>query len=313
MAGPTDANALLLQVSADIRQLEKQFKKAAGIVDDGSNKMKRKATELEKQFEKIGASIGDGIKKASLAASVALGAIIGYSIKAAASANEMRDAFKIAFKDGAKGAEDFAAALSKKVGRSQLDIMESMTRFRLLFRDQAAGVADEMTKALQERAIDVGSLFDKKDEVVLQKFFSGITGESEPLKELGVIINDTAMKAELLRLGFKGNTQAASETAKQIARANIILAQTKDAAGNAADTIGSTANQFKKLQGEVKDSAAKLGEQFLPIANDLLKWASKALEAFNELPRGMQLAGLSALALVAAGGPILKQIGRAHV
>lgn len=303
-----DVESLLLVMSADIRQLKRGMQEASGVFDREASRIEKRQKQLEREVEKIGEGIGKGIKKAQLAAGVAFGAIIAYATKTAAEAAELKNAFEVAFGAGTKGAEEFAKALATKVGRSQLDVMQSMTRFRLLFKNQTDDVALELTKGLQERAIDVGSLFNLKDADVVQKFFSGITGEAEPLKALGVTINEAALKTELLRLGFKGTVQQASENAKQIARYNIIMRETAVANGDAARTIDSTANRFKRLQGEVKDSAAKLGEQFLPIADKLLKWAIDALEAFNKLPEGMQLAGLAALGLVAASGPLTKLI-----
>lgn len=302
----TEVEALLLTMSADIRGLKRGMDEANGVFDRESARLQRKQRALEKEFEKLGAGIGDGLRKASLAAGVAFGAISAYAIKTASDAVEMKDAFVVAFGAGSKGAEEYAKALATKVGRSQLDVMESMTRFRLLLKNQSVDIAEDMTEALQARSIDLGSLWNIKDADVAQKLFSGLSGESEPLKALGINLNEAALKAELLRLGFKGATQTASEAAKQIARFNIIMRESDAANGNAARTIDSTANSFKKLQGEVKDSAAKLGEQFLPIANKVLHWATGALDAFNKLPEGMQLAGLAALGLVAAAGPLTK-------
>ena len=300
---------LVLTMSADVRRMEKALDRAQGKFDKTARDIEKRQRELDKNLEKLGSAAGAGLGRLSGAAALAFGAITGYSIKAAADAVELRDAFKIAFGEGAKGAEAYAKALSDRVGRSQLEIMESMTRFRLLLKNQDRETAESMVQALQARAIDVGSLFNLKDAEVIQKFFSGLSGEAEPLKALGVNLNEAAMKAELLRLGFKGNVSEASEQAKQIARLNIILRETEVALGNASDTADSTANRFKKLQGETRDAAAAFGEQFLPIANQVLQWATEALTKFNDLPSGVQTASLALLGLVAVGGPILSVIG----
>lgn len=304
-----DLEQLVLTLSADIRSMEKGLARAQGKFDKTSREIERRQRELDKNLSKLGEGLGAGFGRASLLAGTAMGAIIGYSIKTAAAAGEIQDAFKIAFGEGAAGAKAYAETLSQEVGRSQLEIQESMIKFRLLLKDQDAATAEAITRELQARAIDVGSLYNLKDAEVVQKFFSGLSGEAEPLKSVGVNMNEAALKAELLRLGFKGSAQAASEQAKQVARANIILRETQVAAGNASDTIGSTANQFKKLQGETRDASAAFGEQFLPVANQVLAWASEALASFNELPKGTQAAGLGILALVAAGGPVVAAIG----
>lgn len=51
MAGSSDANALILQVSADVSKLQKQFEKAAGIVDSGSKRMENRAKKAQVAIE----------------------------------------------------------------------------------------------------------------------------------------------------------------------------------------------------------------------------------------------------------------------
>jgi hypothetical protein len=53
MAGSSDAQALLLQVSADVSRLQKQFDKAAAIVDSGSKKMERRAQQASSNLERF--------------------------------------------------------------------------------------------------------------------------------------------------------------------------------------------------------------------------------------------------------------------
>jgi hypothetical protein len=77
MGGRTDADILLLQVSADISKLQKQFDKAVNTVNSGSKKMEDRATRFAKTFgnandnavQKLsrgfGAAIGDNIRDLS--------------------------------------------------------------------------------------------------------------------------------------------------------------------------------------------------------------------------------------------------------
>src|SRR5690606_1866744 len=55
---------------------------------------------------------------------------------------------------------------------------------------------------------------------------------------------------------------------------------------------------------EFTKAAEDFGKQFLPVAAKVLSWATDALKAFNDLPSGVQVAGLAMLGLIAAGGPI---------
>lgn len=157
---------------------------------------------------------------------------------------------------------------------------------------------------LQRRSLDMAAFKDVSDAEAFRAVISGITGETEPLKRFGVVLNETAVATELVRLGFKGKTKDASESAKVVARANIILRQTAGVSGQVAREADTLAEKEKRVRDEFIETAEKFGKQFLPVAAKVLDWATDALKAFNELPSGVQLAGVAMLGLVAAGGPI---------
>lgn len=324
----TDREALLLQISTDLRSLEKSFNKANGVVDTESRRMERRAEgaarsieksfgdirlppQLARELNQFGVGIGAGLARMSRGAQLALGAISAYAIKLAADAAEIESAFDVAFKGSAKSAREFSNVLADNVGRDAVQAREAMTRLQLVLTGTgvAAAQAAEMTKRLTEIGIDAGSLFNTSDAEAFQKIISGLTGEAEPLKAFGVVINETAVKQELLRLGFKGTASEASESAKSIARANLIMKGLAVAQGDAARTAGSAANQTRALQAEFNKAARELGEQLLPAFIKAAHGATDLLKAFNDLPSGVQLAGLAFVALVAGAGPIGKLIG----
>jgi hypothetical protein len=274
----SDNQALLLQVSADVRGLQKAMDRANGIVDAGARSWersaKRGATAVERalggvrlppriarEWEDLGASIGRSLRGASTAAGYALGAISAYSIKLAADAAEIDSAFDVAFKNAAKSAREFSEVLSGEVGRDAVETRQAMTRLQLVLTGTgvAAEQAATMVKTLARVGIDAGSLFNTSDAEAFQKIISGLSGEAEPLKAFGVVINEAAVKAELLRLGFKGNATEASEAAKSIARANLIIKGLAVAQGDATRTAGSAANQTRALRAEFNKAARELG------------------------------------------------------
>jgi hypothetical protein len=74
--------------------------------------------------------------------------------------------------------------------------------------------------------------------------------------------------------------------------------------GQVARESDQLAEQEKRTRAEFTKAAEDFGRKFLPVAKDVLVWASNALDAFNKLPEGTQTAGLALLAFVAASGPV---------
>lgn len=298
----------------DLRRAERDVKTAA----TGYERKIRKANDrieadtkattdaLLARWRKVGDGIGRSMADASRVARYAFAGIVAYSIKAAASAAEVENAFNVAFGASSAGARKFSEDLAKLTGRDPVELREGMSRLQLVITGTGieAGKSAKMVEALTSRAVDVGSLFNVKDADALQAMISGITGEAEPLKRFGVILNDTALGAELLRLGFKGTAQEATEEQKAVARLNIILAKTAVAQGDAANTADGAANKTKAMTAEFNKAARELGEQLLPAFVKVAGSATDALKVFNSWPAGMQVASLAILGFIAAGGPI---------
>lgn len=266
----------------------------------------RVAKDLKDRYRGLGQDIGNSLMGVSRAAQIAFAGVTAYALKLAADADEIESAFGVAFSSAADDAKAFSNTLSDAVGRDAVVLREQMTRLQLVLTGTgvAAKTSADLVKALTTAGVDAGSLFNTSDAEALQKIVSGLTGETEPLKAFGVVISEAAVQAELLRLGFKGNASEASEAAKSIARANLILEGLKVAQGDAARTADSAANKTKAMTAEFNKAARELGTQLIPTFIQVAGAATDVLKAFNNLPGGVQVAGLAFLGLIAAGGPI---------
>ncbi|WP_461344462.1 hypothetical protein, partial [Brevundimonas sp. GN22] len=305
-----DLESLVLTMSADISKLSKQLDRAQGKFDSTANAIERRQRQLDKNLASLGREVGNFARPAQVAATVALGAITAMSYNAAKRAEAVSGAFEQTFRDMPAEAAKATATISEQFGRLETDIKDNFTQLRSVVSalgvdaQTSLGIVDQ----LQRRSLDMAAFKDVSDAEAFRAVISGITGETEPLKRFGVVLNETAVSAELARLGFKGKTKDASEAAKVIARANIILRQTAEMNGQVAREADTLAEKEKRVRAEFTKAAEDFGQQFLPVAAKVLEWATKALTAFNDLPSGMQAAGLAMLALVAAGGPIMTVI-----
>ncbi|WP_312814459.1 hypothetical protein [Brevundimonas sp.] len=308
MAG--DINTLVLQMNADISKMSKQLDRAQGKFDSTANAIERRQRQLDKNLANLGRDAANFARPVQIASTVALGAITAMSYNAAKRAEAVSGAFEQTFRDMPAEASRSTAAISEQFGRLETDIKDNFTQLRSVVSalgvdaQTSLGIVDQ----LQRRSLDMAAFKDVSDAEAFRAVLSGITGETEPLKRFGVVLNETAVSAELLRLGFKGKAKDASEAAKVIARTNIILRQTGEMQGQVAREADTLSEKEKRVRAEFTKAAEDFGSQFLPVAAKVLTWTTDALKAFNDLPSGVQMAGLAMLALVAAGGPIMSVI-----
>lgn len=301
-----DIESLVLTMSADIRRMEKSLAQGQRTFDKTADAIERRQRQLDKNLANLGREMGNFARPVQLAATVALGAITAMSYQAARRAEAVSGAFTQTFRDMPKEAAAAAAGIANEFGRLETDIKDNFTQLRSVLT--ALGVdakqSLEIVDQLQRRSLDIAAFRDVSDAEAFRAVISGITGETEPLKRFGIVVNETAVKAELLALGFKGNATNASEAAKSIARTNIIMRQSAEMQGQVAREADTLAEQEKRVRVEFTKAAEDFGKQFLPVAAKVLSWATDALKAFNDLPSGVQVAGLAMLGLIAAGGPI---------
>lgn len=243
-----DLESLVLTMSADFRRMEKELARGQRNFDKTADAIERRQRQLDKNLSQLGSKFGDFAAPVQTASALALGAITVLSYQAAKRAEAVDGAFQQTFRNMPKEASTAASAVSKEFNRLETDVKENFTQMSSVMTalgldaTQALNVTDQ----LQRRSLDLAAFRDVEDAEAFRAVMSGITGETEPLKRFGVVVNETAVKAELLRLGFKGNAQEASEAAKVVARANIILRQTADTQGQVAREAGNLTEKKRR-------------------------------------------------------------------
>ena len=302
------------QYNARVKASEREFQRSMDATEraaaDAARGIDRTLGQvpdsLRRQYRELGTDIGRSLGGISRAAQLASGAIVAYSLNAARKAEDINDAFKFTFNEIGNEADAAAERIASAFNRTSSSVKANLTNSYQVLSGLGLSAADSFTAAQQiaERSIDLASQKGISDARAYEAIISGLTGETEPLKRLGVVLSEATVQAELLRLGFKGNASDASEAQKAVARYNLILAKTATAQGDVARTSESANNKLKEAQTEFENAAIALGNELLPALVSVAGAATDVLKAFNDLPGGVQIAGLAFLGLIAAGGPI---------
>ncbi len=219
-------------------------------------------------FGTVAAKGLDVISGAAFRAGEAVGDFIGDSIKAASDLNESTSKSQVIFGGAAKAVADFAETADKSLGLSKAAALEAAASFGNLFlgTGQTQARAAELSKSLVTLAGDLASFNNLDPTETLQKLRSGLTGEAEPLRSVGVFLTEAKVKAKAMELGLADAHGELSEGAKVMARYQIILDETGTAQGDFARTSDGLANSTRSTNAELENLRANLGEKFLPIA-----------------------------------------------
>ena len=247
-----------------------------------------------------------------LMASAALSAPLVAGVMAASHLEEITNKFDVVFAGNTEAMKRWADTFGEEVGRSTRQVREFLAGTQSLFLAVgfAASEAEDLSKQITTLAIDLASFNDKADADVMDDLRAAMTGVSVRMKKYGVIVNEAAVKQELLNQGL--DPTVATNQQKVMARLNIVLAGTTAAHGDAIRTAESFANQLKRLKSEGENAAAALGGALLPVLSPLLADLSKLADTFGKwIAENQELVVTAAkgIAVMAATGLALKLLG----
>jgi hypothetical protein len=217
------------------------------------------------------------------------------SAQAAIDAQEMESAFNVVFGNMADDVRAWSVATGDALGRSTQEIQRGALAFQELFGqalapEQAAALSQQFAVLTQ----DLASFKNLSNEVAQQKLFSGLVGEAEPLRAVGVFLNETAVQAKAAELGLSGVNGVLTDQEKIVARAALIQEQLANAQGDVERTSGSTANQIKTMNAAVEELQVAIGQKLLPALTPLITLTAQVITHMANAAQAMNGAGESA-------------------
>lgn len=245
-----------------------EFKK----LTDATNGATKQLSGLEKTSQKISKKISGAF--AAIGVSLSFNAIIN-GIKdvteAASDLGEAQNAVKVAFGDSAKELEAFSKTAATNLGLSRKEILGISTQFSSFAKTiggEGAG-AIKVIKDLSTRGADFASVFNLDVSEALEKFQSGLAGQSEPLRKFGIDLSAASIESYALENGIWDGIGAMTEQEKVMARYGALMEQTAMTTGDFANTSDGLANQQRILKAEFENVKAEVGTALLPAMTDL--------------------------------------------
>lgn len=131
--------------------------------------------------------------------------------------------------------------------------------------DKAASLSFEITKL----GADLASFNNRGQVEVMENLRSALVGEYEAVRKYGIILNDTIVTNEAMRLGLAGTKDAVTAADKAQAAYNLMLKMSHNAIGDVERTTDSYANTTKRLAGNIEDLEAAIGARLMPTLGRL--------------------------------------------
>lgn len=189
------------------------------------------------------------------------------SIETASDLAEVQNVVDTAFGESKQKMEDFADTAVKTYGISKLTAKQTGSNFMAM----AAGMglandsASDMAMALTGLSADMASFYNVGQDVASTALKSIFTGETETLKQFGIVMTDANLQAYALSKGITKSTADMSQAEKVQLRYNYVMSQTALAQGDFAKTSDSWANQTRILSEQWKEFGATIGTVLMNV------------------------------------------------
>jgi hypothetical protein len=209
------------------------------------------------------------------------------SINLASNLEEVQNKVDVTFgAEGSKKIEQWATAAAKNYGITELQAKEYTSTLGAMMK--SSGLAGEeivdMSTAMAGLAADMASFYNLPFEEAFQKISSGLAGETEPLRRLGINMSVANLEAYALAQGIETAWDEMSAGEQFILRQKYLFQATADAQGDFLRTNDSYANTIKRIETSIATLKTDLGETLLSLINPLSSAVADFLEVLTLPP-----------------------------
>lgn len=211
---------------------------------------------------------------------------VSAAIQGASDLTEVQNVVDVTFGNSAQVINDWSKTTLESFGLSELSAKKFASTIGAMMKSSgiATGELDKMSMKIAELAGDMASFYNLKAEDAFYKIRAGISGETEPLKDLGINMSVANLEAYALSQGISKPYEKMSQGEQTMLRYNYLLKAATDAQGDFARTSDSFANQQKLLKENISNVAGEIGNALLPILtqvyshlNVFVKWFGSSL------------------------------------
>ena len=186
---------------------------------------------------------------------------------------EVQNVVDVTFSQMSKQVDKFAQNAAAQFGLSETMAKQFTGTFGAMakafgFSEKAAY---DMSTTLTGLAGDVASFYNISQDEAYTKLKSVFTGETESLKDLGIVMTQTALDSYALATGFGKTTAKMSEAEKVALRYKFVQDQLTTAAGDFSRTSTGWANQVRILQLQFDSLRATIGQGLIAALSPVIQ------------------------------------------
>lgn len=266
-------------------------------VQNGVSAIKQSFNGLGNAVKKIGLLIGGAF---------AIGKLAQFGkecVELGSNLAEVQNVVDVTFTTMSDKVNEFAKNAMTTAGLSETMAKQYVGTFGAMSKSFGFSEAQayDMSTALTQLTGDVASFYNISQDLAYTKLKSVFTGETETLKDLGVVMTQSALDQYALANGYGKTTSAMTEQEKVALRLAFVQKQLSAASGDFIRTSDSWANQVRVMQLQLQSLKATVGQGLINLFTPVLKvintllgklaTLANAFKSFTELITGKKSSG----------------------
>lgn len=266
-------------------------------VQNGVSAIKQSFNGLGSAVKKIGVLIGGAF---------AIGKLSQFGkecIELGSNLAEVQNVVDVTFTTMSDKVNEFAKNAMTSAGLSETMAKRYVGTFGAMSKSFGFSEAQayDMSTALTQLTGDVASFYNISQDLAYIKLKSVFTGETETLKDLGVVMTQSALDQYALANGYGKTTSEMTEQEKVALRLAFVQKQLSAASGDFIRTSDSWANQVRVMQLQLQSLKATVGQGLINLFTPVLKvinillgklaTLANAFKSFTELITGKKSSG----------------------
>lgn len=199
--------------------------------------------------------------------------------------NEALNLFTVSMGQYVNEAEDFVDNFSSALYLDPVNVMTYMGTFQSLIEGLGVGSknAYAMSTAMTQLTYDLSSFRNIDFETSFLKIQSGLSGELEPLRNVGIALDMATLQQLAYSLGIEKTINEMTQAEKVELRYLQIMKSTTKMQGDMGRTLLQPANALRVLQQQFTLLARAIGNIFIPILMRVLPYIMVVTEMLTAM------------------------------
>ena len=269
----------------DVTAIRTQLHEATTALDQLGNEQQEFNSKVERGSDALGGMAGKlaGMVAGYLSLQGAMETVKA-GIDYASDLAEVQNVVDVSFGKSAASINDWSQKALEAYGLNEVTAKRYNGTLGAMLK--STGIAGDsvvdMSEKLTGLAGDMASFYNLDTNAAFEKIRSGISGETEPLKQLGINMSVANLEAYALSQGITTAYDKMSQAEQTMLRYNYLMSVTSDAQGDFARTSDSWANQTRLLSENWTEFVGKMAANLLPMLtagvsalNDVILWMSE--------------------------------------